>query len=507
MKKVALIFFLLLLASRALATNYYFKDDGNDSANGLSDANAKRSLSQVAFLPLTPGDKVLLKCDDTWTEEQMIVAASGTSANHITIGAYYVSGAEVEGISGSKPVIDGNDNYPYSSLDCSHYGEALIEIAGAYVDVENLTVTQSTGRGIDVADNDYVTIENCTVSNIFNQGIHFYNSDHSSAISNTVYQTSERRDFGCSDAPAALQFNRSDYGTAQYNYVYDNWQEGIGFYFGSDYGTVEYNEAFDNRNVDIYVGRSGGDTGQYFIVRYNLVYSTPTPFPGDTSMGIGVTHEDGTFYSNDYIRVYGNLIAAKDIGMWFTVQVEDTAEHIEVFNNTFVVPDGAITVLRNGAATLDNGDPMYSDCSFVNNIMYVPSGTGTEWQNSTNGWIFSHNAWAVDSSGEVWEGNGDVITDSNFAKTTGWDALTDGSPLISDFAVTSGSTAINSGDAGVPVAFLLDEDGTEIISSPSLHDQSIEGIGYEIGALVYEEGGAPTPTDTGRSRLIPYKLY
>ena len=38
---------ILLLTSNLFATNYYVKNDGNDNANGLSDATAWKTIAKV----------------------------------------------------------------------------------------------------------------------------------------------------------------------------------------------------------------------------------------------------------------------------------------------------------------------------------------------------------------------------------------------------------------------------------------------------------------------------
>ncbi len=101
-------------------TVYYFSSTGNDSNNGLSESTPKRNLSQVLGLNLDPGDAIKLKSGDRFEvpfNGSSFIGLlwdgieSGTKENPITITSYG---------SGSKPVIDFNNNRRGISIRSTH---------------------------------------------------------------------------------------------------------------------------------------------------------------------------------------------------------------------------------------------------------------------------------------------------------------------------------------------------------------------------------------------------
>lgn len=66
---------------------YYVKTAGNDSLNGLSDANAWATLAKVGAATFVAGDSVLLNKGGTW-RGVLTVHNSGSSGSYITYGAY-----------------------------------------------------------------------------------------------------------------------------------------------------------------------------------------------------------------------------------------------------------------------------------------------------------------------------------------------------------------------------------------------------------------------------------
>ena len=57
-------------ASPTAVTYYVASSTGNDSHDGLSEANAFATIAKVNALNLQPGDRVLLKCGDVWQAQR-----------------------------------------------------------------------------------------------------------------------------------------------------------------------------------------------------------------------------------------------------------------------------------------------------------------------------------------------------------------------------------------------------------------------------------------------------
>jgi len=94
---------VVLLAGSMLAESksyYVSQSSGDDSATGLAENLPWKTLAKVAATNLAAGDRVMLKCGDTWNEE-LAPKGNGTPQNPIIIG-YYDKGA--------RPVIDRKDD-------------------------------------------------------------------------------------------------------------------------------------------------------------------------------------------------------------------------------------------------------------------------------------------------------------------------------------------------------------------------------------------------------------
>ncbi len=72
----------------AYAAIYYVDaSEGNDSNSGTSSAQAWKSLSKVTNSTFSPGDSVLLKRSEKWTES-LSLYSSGSENNPINLMAY-----------------------------------------------------------------------------------------------------------------------------------------------------------------------------------------------------------------------------------------------------------------------------------------------------------------------------------------------------------------------------------------------------------------------------------
>jgi len=94
-----------MAATSASATTYYVSQSvGNDSWSGQAASpdgtdGPLKTLANASKIECAPGDRILLKCGDTWNEE-LCPQGNGTPDNPITIGSYG---------QGKKPVIDRED--------------------------------------------------------------------------------------------------------------------------------------------------------------------------------------------------------------------------------------------------------------------------------------------------------------------------------------------------------------------------------------------------------------
>jgi hypothetical protein len=93
-----------LVAHAAPATYYVSSSAGSDSNSGTSASAPIASLAKASALALEPGDRLLLRCGDTWRGEMLEITRSGQAGSPISIGAYPEGCAERPRISGSLPI-------------------------------------------------------------------------------------------------------------------------------------------------------------------------------------------------------------------------------------------------------------------------------------------------------------------------------------------------------------------------------------------------------------------
>lgn len=103
MKKLTIILITSLLSINLIATNYYVKNDGNNTLDGRSDATAWQTLSYVRGKTFSPGDTIFFKRGHIW-KEYMAATNSGTAGSPIVYTAY---GTGIKPIFTCKDTITG----------------------------------------------------------------------------------------------------------------------------------------------------------------------------------------------------------------------------------------------------------------------------------------------------------------------------------------------------------------------------------------------------------------
>lgn len=477
---VTLVLFFSL-AVNAFAATYYVKTDGNDNLDGRSDAKAWKTIGKVNSYNFATGDDVYFKCGGTWTGGYLIVDWTGISSNRITIGAYYIDGGtETIGVSGNKPVINGNNSIP------SDLNNGLVHVNYRdFVTVENLRLINSFGCGVKFHDSDNGIAMNVDVDYIRASGIMFYKSNNGLAENCTAHNVGTGwKYYGDSDWGYGIGgTQRCDNIVVRSCKVYECWTEGIGFYKASDNCIAENNTVYATQKAGIYI-----DAGQGCIIRHNLVYgTTESSFrrsSGFMGAALWVADEGRVEYRSENNQFYGNLVAYCYNGMRVGCDKKAFTDSA-VLNNTFVDCFSAITFY---------GD-QFSNSLVKNNIFWQPSG-GTMFRveygsTSQPGLTWSNNCW-YPSSGK--SGPGDKVANPLLSKTSGWQTMKGGDLKGSDFALQPNSPAQ---DAGTPL-------GREFVHIPEcdksvwpaqivLMDQDNQGSGWEIGADIYVEN--PTALD------------
>jgi len=143
--RIILAVFVCLTLPAAAATYYVDSAQGNDSASGLSPAQAWKSLGTVNRHQFQPGDRILLARGRTWFE-QLSVSSSGRADAPLLIGSYGI---------GQQPVIDAQ----------GVRNRGVSVVGKSYVTLDDIAVQNSTSLSIEVFNSSHISITHCTVRN------------------------------------------------------------------------------------------------------------------------------------------------------------------------------------------------------------------------------------------------------------------------------------------------------------------------------------------------------
>jgi parallel beta-helix repeat protein len=480
------------LSSLVSAEEYYVKSDGNDNLDGRSDATAWKSIAKVNKYRFVTGDDVYLKCGGTWNGVQLLVDWDGSSQNQTIIGAYHLdNGKEVHGVSGNKPVIDGNHKVPDE-------WSGLLQVVRDYVTVQDLRIVNSEGMGLRFLNCDYCNVYRVDTSDTYRSGIILvrvnYQGGKSVVNGCTVTHASDKFfEEGCGICPAALQIHESKNVIVSENVVYENYFEGIGVYAinkgydNAGYSTIENNIVYDYRKIGIYIANTRNNT-----IRYNLIYGTNNPnfywyskngnyYPGDALYVNDENKVVGNFIAQKN-KFYGNLIARCRAGILIGAEASKSIFKDSVFANNTIV-DCHIGIQISGSSA--------SNSLIINNIVWgIDNSSLYSGPTRQAGITFRNNMWSSSVSGDP--AKNAIIDHPQLLKITGWDSLKGGSVTGREFTLQDSSPAINAGialDAQYYhyIAYIADFNQSVVSKKIILLNQNEQGSGWEIGGDIHNE--------------------
>jgi len=456
---VTLIMFFSL-AVNAFAATYYVKPNGNNALNGRSDATAWKTIDKVNRYSFATGDDVYFKCGGVWTNARLLIDWSGNANNRVVVGAYYGSGTI--GVSGNKPVFDGTYSFPGDKNN-----------GRDYITIENLKLINSKGHLFTAVNGSNINVSNLELDKAYNAGIKYYNIDTGLVNACIVTDTGRKRiESPGTDWPASIGLvNGTNNITISNNTVYDNRGEGIGMYKNVDDCIIEKNVLYENDRVSIYIGQAAGN-----VVRYNLVYGSAD---ATADGGIGVNDEKQFSYAyckNN--KIYNNLVANCHRGIYL-----DTGHPDSILKDTVVYNNTVVDCWVN-FSTQDNAQN-----SFVkNNISWCTSSDCRHAYvaNTKGGITWDHNLWSSAPDVDAIGVNDPPYADPKLRKTAGWHSVKGGELTAADFALQSGSPAIDTGTAlGAEFKNIPECDKSVWPAQIVFTDQNNQGSGWEIGADIY----------------------
>jgi hypothetical protein len=453
------------LTEGAPSTNLYMDPTGgSDSNNGLyatdqGGGNGPKktfaginalNLSSVTGIWLLAGTTTTCKTEGSFYDQTDFI---GTANKYSVLGSYFIQNGThpVRGLGGNaRPIVQGTVARPHdydgtnqlgnsgvyptaTATAASRAGLIGVDAQAApyagYIQVENIHVRHSGGRGIVYRDVDNVSVINCYAELCLSSGIR--SQSGSNILFDGNYVTGccgTQQWYGHNSRPHALSVR----GTAsnviiRNNVIWQNWGESTGA--GHDICTdflIEDNVIFDNKHVHIYVTAC-----QDSVVRRNLCFQSGKAANNYSTFGVGGPNglsyqgaeegenggvEDKTancaFYSNIVIGANrANIFQDQDANPTKGSGISGDMKDFWIFRNTFIdagsqeygetgpgrtTSTGTIRVWDNMHLTFEDGahdvDPD------------VPRGIRSLENNSWNGTgvpgHFSNNV-----TGDVWTGD------------------------------------------------------------------------------------------------------
>jgi parallel beta-helix repeat protein len=293
----ALMLALLCAVSAPAAIYYVDATNGSDAQDGASPWSPIQSLRRLRTIDLGPGDYVLLKRGEVWTEP-LTVASSGSPDAPLTIGAYG---------QGARPVIDGANPSVSRVTDLVNISQkAGIVIAG-------IAIRNAPRNGINIYGSSSIVVRDCLISGSRQAGAMVFNSNGvtiegceitGNALDGSAIYDGIRIDGTGSAELSGFSIRHCD--------IHDN------------YGGEGWNSA-----NGIFLGHTGGATPvlRNVQIRANEIYSNGNPSQNQAGRGLTGTFDGDVLVSSNFI--HSNASA----GLYFGTQTQKL--DIQIANNIF----------------------------------------------------------------------------------------------------------------------------------------------------------------------------
>ncbi len=171
-------------------TTYYVDATlGSDANDGLTLGTPWQTLTHVSAQAFLPGDQILLKCGETWTDP-LTISDSGISGSNILVGSYdsctesnkpilgATGATNMSFLSGASYVTLSGITFPSTTLT-----QVDLSLGGTNIIIQDSDFT-SGGTGILVGPNTDVTLIHNTFKDITNAAISVEGSYNTSIVEN-----------------------------------------------------------------------------------------------------------------------------------------------------------------------------------------------------------------------------------------------------------------------------------------------------------------------------------
>jgi parallel beta-helix repeat protein len=481
----------LFLVANANAATYYVRSGGNDKADGRSHATAWATIKRVNSKSFSTSDSVLFHEGDVWRGAQLKITWSGTASKPALIGSYYVSGGQERiGFQKTRPVIDGEDRVPSKFA-------GLVSVKGDHVQIENLTVRNSEGRGILFEDARFGKVIGNRIINAYKSGIKIVDGDNALVEDNYITDVGRAYPEDKAIWGGAIAAVRSDAVVIRGNQVVEVYGEGINTNYDSRDTIIEDNYVFGAYAVGIYSDASPSTT-----IRRNIVLGTTNRkfWRSDNAVGGGIVLNNENYHYKTYggsldlkvrsnnAKIYANLVAytSQGIGFWGGPKKDTPYENVLVYNNTLV--DNNIQLVARERAKPGS--------EFVNNILLsISPGTKDFDRNNLRGMIARNNYFSQGEPGGDLSHNGNQFGTIRLKRQSGWRKIAGPNDISwKDFVVLNGSSTIGAGDSR-PLMTKKSADDFHLDHKSMQHNNPMDMGALSAASNVTQGDSLNSPTD------------
>lgn len=134
----------------------YFVDasGGDDAASGTSPEQAWQSLARASAVELQPGDRLLLKGGETWSDQQLLPQGSGTADKPIIIDAYGAPGDGLPYIATNgkvqSPFASTSGQFPTKNMETVGLTGSVSLRNQEYIEIANLELSNDDDFASDI---------------------------------------------------------------------------------------------------------------------------------------------------------------------------------------------------------------------------------------------------------------------------------------------------------------------------------------------------------------------
>lgn len=319
-----LIFLGLAFSASASAATYYVdRVNGSDEANGLSADTAWSSLTKVSASKFLPGDRILLRRGQRWSE-RLVVPSSGSLDLPLYFGSYG---------SGNRPILDGTNVI----MDKEAYGMLTID-GHLNVVVCGLEIRESPRSGVHIYASTGIRLCDLSVNNNMENGILVFDSnrvtiEQSDISSNSQDPWESFAGIRIDGAGGAWQCFTIQRCKLHHNLGGVDWASGNGITLGNTGDhiptltdvLIQDNDIYSNGNPDQnQAGRgiSASMNGSVTILG-NLVRSNASAgiYLGDYGLHLNITLERNYFHNNA-LRQFGGTTEGWATARYNTILVD-----------------------------------------------------------------------------------------------------------------------------------------------------------------------------------------